>query len=137
MPVTWIGLPSKTDAQGTPQFCPYIRILHSQPVPQPIFAAIITGAPWRWLQIPDHVLTRPEEAQLGYVRWRCRTHFRELLGTCYLFGDIVGFDWVKTPTEVVVVDTRGNVVGLKEHVTPAGGGTLRIGNKTIPGSIFK
>jgi hypothetical protein len=62
-------------------------------------------------------------------------HFREMLGSCYLFGDIVGFEWVKSPTEVLVLDVRGNTVGVKEQVAPAGGGTLTIGNKRIPSSI--
>src|ERR1019366_5915884 len=104
MPETWIGLPNKTDENGNPRFCPYIRVLHSQIIPQPIFAAIITGAPWRWLQIPPNVLTRTEDAQCGYVRWRCRMHYREMMGTCYLFGNITGFEWVKSPSEVLVFD---------------------------------
>ena len=137
MPVPWIGLPNKTDGHGTRRFSPYIRVLHSQRVPQPIFAAVITGAPWRWLQIPDHVLTCTEDAQLSYVKWRCRMHYREMMGTCYLFGNITGFEWVRTPNEVVVLDTRGQVVGKREQETPAGHGSLRIGNRAVPDSIFK
>lgn len=137
MPVTWIGLPRKRDENENPRFTPYIRVLHSQLFPQPISAAVLTGAPWRWLQIPDHVLTRTEEAQLGYVKWRCGMHYREMLGTCYLWGEITGYEFIKSPTEVVVLDVRGRVVGKAEQETPSGHGSLRIGNKTIPDLIFK
>jgi hypothetical protein len=130
-----IGRGRKCDKDG--RFIPYIRVLHSQTVPQPIFAAVLTGAPWRWLTIPDQVLSRSEEAQLGYVKWRCQFHFREVKGLCYLFGNITGFEFVKSPTEILLLDTRGRVTGKSEQETPSGHGSLRIGNKTIPGSILR
>jgi hypothetical protein len=56
-----------------------------------------------------------------------------MLGTSYLFGNIIGFGWVRSPTEVVALDIRGNVVGLKEQVTRHGVGRLRIGSESISG----
>src|ERR1017187_2404715 len=134
-PMTLIGRGREFDKNGG--FIPYINVLRSQLFPQPIFAAALTGAPWRWLRLPDEVLRRGEEAQLGYVRWRCQCHYRATNGQCYFFGRITGFEWIKAPDEVVILDTRGRVVGKTEQVTPSGHGSLKIGNTTIRGSILR
>jgi hypothetical protein len=68
-PLDFIGRGCRYDKDG--RFIPYISVLHSQTVPQPIFAAVLTAAPWRWLTIPDRVLSRSEEAQLGYGHDKC------------------------------------------------------------------
>jgi hypothetical protein len=133
-PLDLIGRGRKCDKDG--RFIPYIHVLHSQTVPQPIFAAVLTGAPWRWLTIPERVSGRSQEAQLGYVKWRCQFHFREVKGLCYCFGRITGFEFAIAPDEIVVLDTRGGVVDKTAQVTPSGHGSLTIGNKTIPGSIL-
>ncbi len=125
-PLLFIGKPREYDKNG--RFIRHISVLHSERVPRPIFAAVITGAPWRWLKFPDEVLRRSYEAQLGYVKWRCQFHFREVRGLCYLFGNIIGFEWVKAPDEIVVLDTRGRVVGNAKQETPSGHGSLTIGN---------
>jgi hypothetical protein len=130
-----IGKPHEYNANG--QFIRYINVLHSERVPSPIFAAIFSGAPWRWLQIPDEVLRRRNEAQFGYVRWRCRNHFDATEGRCYLFGRITGFEWVKAQNDIVVLDSHGRVVSKVEQETPFGRGSLTIGGKTIPGSILR
>lgn len=134
-PLSLIGKPRECDKNG--RFIGYINVLHSQTVPQPIFAAVLTAAPWRWLTIPGGVLLRSEEAQLGYVKWRCQFHFREVKGLCFLFGNITGFEWAKAPDEIVVLDTRGRVIGMAGQETPSGRGSLIIGNKTIPAPILE
>ena len=48
----------------------------------------------------------------------------------------VGFEFVKAPDEIVVLDTRGRVVGTAQQATPSGHGRLTIGNKTLPDSIL-
>jgi hypothetical protein len=55
----------------------------------------------------------------------------------YLFGRITGFEFVKAPSEIVVLDTRGRVIGKAGQETPSGHGSLTIGNKTIQGSILR
>jgi hypothetical protein len=131
-PLTLIGRPSENDKAG--RFIPYINVLHSERIPQPIFAAALTGAPWRFLKIPYKVLNLTEDALLGYVKWRCQFHFSKTKGLCYLFGNITGFEWVKAPNQIIDLDTRGRVVGTKVQATPSGSGSLMIDNKTIPGS---
>ena len=130
------GTKKCSDCKGTGdiperKFRPYIRVLHSERVPQPIFAAVLTRAPWRWLQIPDEVLRRNLQAQLSYVRWRCRTHFRDTAGRCYLFGSITGFEWVKSESEIIVLDIHGRVSAVAERASSSGTGTLSIGNKVL------
>ena len=100
-------------------------------VPSPIFAVALTGARWRYLSIPDSVLRRSPEAQLGYVSWRCRTHFREREGICLCFGRITGFEWVKTRNEVILLDIRGHVVSTKAEPSTHGEASLTIGNKSL------
>jgi hypothetical protein len=134
-PLPFIGKGRSYDQDG--RFVPYINVLHSERVPRPIFAAVFTGAPWRWLSFPDEVLRRSDEAQRGYVRWRCQHHFRATNGQCYLFGRITAFEWVKAPNQIAQLDTRGRMIGKAEQETPSGHGSLRIGNRAIPVSIFK
>jgi len=100
-------------------------------VPQPIFAAVLTGAPWRFLEIPSSVLRRTEQAQRGYVSWRCRTHYRETQGRCFLFGRITGFEWHKDAKESAILDIRGRVVAAKQKPSVPGTGSLTIGNKAV------
>jgi hypothetical protein len=113
------------------QFRPHIYVRHSKSVPQPIFAAVLTGAPWRFLQIPDSVLQRSEQAQQGYVSWRCRTHYRETKGRCFLFGSITGFGWARSQMESVIFDIQGRVVTAKQKPSVPGAGRLTVGNKVV------
>jgi hypothetical protein len=113
------------------KFRPHINVRHSQRVPQPIFAAVLSGAPWRFLHIPDSVLQRNEQAQRGYVAWRCRTHYRETQGRCFLFGTITGFEWVMSPRESIILDTHGRVVAARQKPAVPGTGSLTIGNKSV------
>jgi hypothetical protein len=114
-----------------PKFRPRINVRHSQRVPQPIFAAVLTGAPWRFLEIPDAVLRRGEQAQQGYVAWRCRTHYRETQGRCFLFGSITGFEWVRSQRESIIFDIHGRVTAAKQKPSVPGTGSLTIGNKAV------
>lgn len=63
--------------------------------------------------------------------WRCRSHYRETQGRCFLFGTITGFEWVKSEKESVILDIRGRVVGSKQEPSVPGTGSLRIGNKSV------
>jgi hypothetical protein len=83
------------------------------------------------LEIPDAVLQRGEQAQQGYVAWRCRTHYRETQGRCFLFGKITGFEWVTSQRESVIFDVRGRVVVAKQKPSVPGEGWMRIGNKAV------
>jgi len=49
-------------------FRPYIQVVGSLQRPASAIAAI-TGAPWRFIEIPEDVLKRDEEAQRGWVSW--------------------------------------------------------------------
>ncbi len=118
-------------SSDTRQFRPHIRVLHSQRIPQPIFAAVLTGSPWRWLCIPSEVLKRTDDAQLGWVRWRCRTHFQETRGRCYLFGRITGFEWVKASNEVLSFEAHGRQLRNHQNVSQSGGGYLLFRNELL------
>lgn len=115
----------------TRPFRPHIRVLHSERIPQPIFAAVLTGSPWRWLSIPSEILKRSDDAQLGWVRWRCRTHYQQMGRRCYLFGRITGFEWVNAPNEVISLDVHGRPLGNHKNVSQSGAGYLLFRKKLL------
>ena len=110
---------------------PHIYVLGSERVPSPIFAVALTGARWRYLPIPDSVLRRSSEAQLGYISWRCRTHYREKKGICLCFGRIIGYEWVRSRHEAVLLDIRGRVVDPNANPPSPGIATVTVGNKSL------
>ena len=114
-----------------PEFRPYIRVLHSGRVPSPIFVAVLTGTPWRFLRIPTDILSRSASAQLGYVGWRCRTHYREAKGECFLLGRITGYEWIKSRSEVILLDVHGRRTRRAGKPSSLGIGRLNIGCKTV------
>lgn len=91
-------------------FSPYIYVEHALRTPTSITAAAITGARWRFVEIPREVLKRNMEAQRGWIAWRIRQHFRESNGVCFLFGAIMGYRWQCDTTQCQRFDTRGNII---------------------------
>ncbi|HVJ06959.1 MAG TPA: hypothetical protein VM554_01105 [Acidisarcina sp.] len=112
-------------------FEPYIYVNHSLNTPTSITAAAFSGARWRYLDIPQHVRERSEEAQLGWVSWRVRRHFKESRGKLLLFGDITGYEWVTYPDARVSLDIRGKCRITRFGVFRVGGPGLVYKNKSI------
>jgi hypothetical protein len=110
---------------------PHIFVLGSERVPSPIFTVAMTGARWRYLPIADSVLRRSPEAQLGYVAWRCRTHYRDTKGLCLCFGRITRFQWVKSRGEAVLLDIHGRLVSVNAKPPTPGVATITVGNKSL------
>jgi hypothetical protein len=110
---------------------PHIYVLGSERIPSPIYAVALTGARWRYIPIPDSVLRRSPEAQTGYVSWRCRTHYRERKGICLCFGKIIGFQWVKSRGEAVLLDIHGRVVDRNAKPPSPGIATVTVRNKSL------
>jgi hypothetical protein len=113
------------------EFHPYIYVEHSLRRPTSITGAAFTGAPWRFLKIPESVLRRNENAQSGWVSWRVRKHFRENNGECLLFGSITGYRWQRTRDRSVLLDTRGRIIGVKQESFAPPSGSITVGNKTV------
>jgi hypothetical protein len=113
------------------EFRPYIHVEHALRIPTSITAAALTGARWRFVEIPGQVLRRKIEAQRGWVAWRIRRHFRENNGECFLFGSIVGYRWQRNSVNGIRFDTRGKVIGMAQQSSMPPSGSLTIGNKTI------
>jgi hypothetical protein len=112
-------------------FRPYIYVEHTRRVPTSITIAAFSGARWRFIDIPGHVLRLQMEAQRGWVAWCVRRHFRESDGECFLFGSIVGYRWQWISVECIRFDTRGRVIGAARRSSMPPSGSLTIGNKTI------
>jgi hypothetical protein len=110
---------------------PYIYVEHTLRVPTSITAAALTGARWRFVEIPGRVLRRDMEAQRGWVAWRVRRHFRENNGECFLFGSIVGYRWQRNSVDGIRFDTRGKVIGMAQQSFIPSSGSLTVRNKTV------
>ena len=112
-------------------FQPYIYVEHALRVPTSITTAALTGARWRFVEIPGLVLRREMEAQRGWVAWCVRRHFRENNGECFLFGAIVGYRWQRNSVDGIRFDTRGKVVGIAQQSFIPSSGSLTVRNKTL------
>jgi hypothetical protein len=113
------------------RFSPYIHVEHSSLIPDSIITAAWTGAPWRFIAIPRWVLLRSEKAQQHWVSWRVRHHYRENGGKLFLFGDIVGYRWVKAPGVSVMIDTRGRFLIARTNDFKLGVGYLSVRDKKL------
>ena len=91
-------------------FNPYIAIRTSRQRPTSISVAAITGATWRYIDIPRSLTKRKTEAQRGWVAWRVQTYFKSSLGKLLLFGDIVGYRWIRSPEVSIQLDVRGRLL---------------------------
>jgi hypothetical protein len=90
-------------------FEPYIAVKTSSTRPTSISMAAFTGALWRFIDIPHKILWRSFEPQRGWVAWRIRKHRRENGGECALFGQIVGYVWVRSNESRIQFDVRGQL----------------------------
>ncbi len=107
---------------------PYIHVEHSRLFPESITVACWTGALWRFICIPDWVLRRTPKAQLHWVSWRVRRHYRESRGKLFLFGDITAYRLV-FPDRSLMYDVNGKYVETKLGEFVPGGGWISLRRK--------
>ena len=101
-------------------FEPYICVEHSLSTPLSITCAAFTGATWRFIRIPDEVLTLSDDGLLAWVSARVREHYRREGGKCPLYGDITGYRLVQAPGVSVRLDSEGQYVEtICEEFAPA------------------
>jgi hypothetical protein len=105
---------------------PYVYVEHSRLFPESVTAACWTGAGWRFLRIPDWVQRRKPKAQLHWVSWRVRHHYRENHGKLFLFGDITGYRLV-LPDRSLMFNIHGKNIETRigEFVPGRGSVSLR------------
>lgn len=107
---------------------PYLHVEHSRLFPESITAACWTGAPWRFLRIPNWVQRRTLKAQLHWVSWRVRHHYRESHGKLFLFGYITGYRLVVFEGSVMF-DIHGKYIETKLGEFVPGGGSMSLRRK--------
>jgi hypothetical protein len=78
--------------------------------PTSITAAAITGATWRFIDVPETVERLSYEEQKAWVTERIRRHFLEAKEECTLFGNITGYVWHLGPEKRIDCDTEGNAL---------------------------
>jgi hypothetical protein len=112
-------------------FEPYICVEHSLSRPVSITLAAFSGAPWRFIRIPDEALALGAAGLLAWVSIRVLEHYRQENGKCPLYGDIEGYRLVQAPGVSVILDTEGRYVEMKREEFVPGTASLEFGNKII------
>jgi len=79
-------------------------------MPSSISAAAISGAGWRFINVPFHVLQKTTAEQYDWVGWRVQDHFRESKGECFLFGKITGYAYQLRREDYIRFDVEGNLI---------------------------
>lgn len=113
---------------------PYIHVEHSRLFPESVTVACWTSAGWRFIPIPDWVLRRTPKAQLRWVSWRVRHHYRENHGKLFLFGNITGYRLV-FPDHSLMFDVNGKYIGTRLGEFVPGGGSISLRRKPQPAII--
>jgi len=103
-------------------FRPYIYIEHSRLIPESVTLAAVSGAPWRFLEIPSAVLNWTDEQKLKWVATLVQQHYLESRGQLLLFGQITGYRLVVSPDDSVGFDIAGRVIAAHAGPVKAGYG---------------
>jgi hypothetical protein len=93
-------------------FTPYVFVETSAKRPSSIAVAGWTANQMKYVDLPGSFT--PES--LTQVQKVVRSHFSEHQGKCHLYGDILGFRLVVSPTESILLDPNGNEL-RREHGT--------------------
>jgi hypothetical protein len=88
------------------QFEPYIFIETSEKRPSSISVAGWVANQMKYVNLPESTTAEG----LPTVQEIVRRHFVEHEGKCHLYGNVMGFRFVFSPTESIVLDTKGNVL---------------------------
>lgn len=91
----------------SPPFVPYIYIATSNRMPSSISMAAATGGLTRTIPLPPETTAD----DLSQVQERVRRHYREHDGHVPIFGVATAYLFVRTPTEGILLDTTGAVIG--------------------------
>jgi hypothetical protein len=93
-----------------PAFQPYIYVYAERTRPTSIAMAAVSGAPWRYIEIPHRILSRGQEQQRAWVSWCVRTHYLRSHKELTLFGRILSYGWRLADGSTIRFDTQGRVV---------------------------
>ena len=86
------------------RFEPFVFIQTSEKRPSSIAVAGWTANQMKYINLPESFTYD----SLPQVQAVVRSHFSEKQGKCHLYGNVIGYRFVLSPTESIVLDTDGN-----------------------------
>ena len=87
----------------------------------------------KYMGVPASCLPLPLPEQVATVQWLVRDHYQKNRGECLFFGKIVGYRFVYTYDDSILLATDGTVVQEAGGPFRPPSATLRIGHKIIGG----
>jgi hypothetical protein len=90
-----------------PKFIPYVFIQTTEYMPTSIAMAAAAGGGMKYINLPETFAP----ADLPKVQQIVQEHHKENEGNCILFGRVVAYLFVFTPTEGILLDVNGNEIG--------------------------
>lgn len=113
------------------KFAPHICVQHSRSAPVSITLAAFSGALWRFIPIPDEVLSLADDDLLAWVSTRVREHYQQENGECPLYGDITAYRLVQAPGVSVRLDVGSRYVETVRKEPAPATATFGVGNKIV------
>lgn len=118
----------EAEKEARRRFRPYIFVETSLSRPTSITYALFCGFKMKFLHLSEE-----REHTLEEIRETIRAHYDRNNGKCVLFGNIVGYRYVRSWEESIRLDIGGNVLEVDpgHFETPFAGAELRIGRKRL------
>jgi hypothetical protein len=92
-----------------PSFFPYVFLVTISRMPSSIAMAAVAGGGMKYINLP-RTFTAADLSQVQHIVRKC---YRTNEGNCALFGRIMSFLFVYSPTEGILLEVDGNVPGPK------------------------
>jgi hypothetical protein len=93
-----------------PSFHPYVFIETTSKMPSSIAMTAAAGGAMKYIDLPMTFTAN----DLPQVQPIVREHFQEHEGHCALFGKVVRYRFMYSPTESILLDTEGNETGRQQ-----------------------
>jgi hypothetical protein len=118
-------------------FRAYVFVETRRGVLQSSFTVASLVAPaLKLINLPEALATKPESEQLRIVSDLVRQHYGERHGELPLFGNIVGYRFVRTYDASIRLDVAGLVIERVAGHFVGPGGAIQIGRKTVAPTLL-
>ncbi len=118
-------------------FRPYVFVETPFGVVQSSFTVAGIVAPaLKTIRLPEGLVTEPESAQIQMVSNLVRRHYADRQGKLPLFGEIVGYRFIRAYEESIRLDVAGNVIGRHAGHFVGPGGSIQIGRRTVAPTLL-
>lgn len=119
------------EAQKRARFQPYVYVRTSETRPPFTTAATTIGPRLKFLRLENIVLMLPRPLLLSRITEMVRTHYRDNIGKCLLFGEITGYALRISYDETVEFNVDGSLLRESSGWTEDEGHAMLIRGKHI------